>query len=85
MRDLVALCPHVDRVVTWEELHAPVLDGLPRFRGRGRMEAALRFARHRVRHRPDLLLLPVRSATAEMHPVARAVGARARYAVAGDF
>ena len=85
VRDLVALCPHVDRVVTWEALHAPLLGAVPRFRGRGRLEAALRFARHRVGLRPDLLLLPVRSPTAEMHRVARAAGARRRFAIAGDY
>ncbi|HEX8273656.1 MAG TPA: glycosyltransferase family 9 protein [Longimicrobiaceae bacterium] len=84
VRDLVALCPHVDRVLDWEALHEPLLDGLPRFPGRGKLDAALRFARLRLRLRPDLLLVPVRSPTDGIHQVAWAAGARRRFAVAGD-
>ena len=84
VRDLVALCPHVDRVLDWEELHEPLLGALPDFPGRGRLDAALRFALHRLRLRPDLLLVPVRSPTDGIHQVAWAAGARWRFAVAGD-
>ncbi|HEX8431436.1 MAG TPA: hypothetical protein VF625_09120, partial [Longimicrobium sp.] len=83
-RDLVSLSPSVDRVISWDSLHRPLLGALPRFRGRGRLESALRFALHRLQIRPDFLLLPVRSPTAAMHRVARASGARERVAIAGD-
>lgn len=83
-RGLVELCPHVDRVLDWEDLHRPLLGALPAFPGRGRLDAALRFALLRLRLRPDLLLVPVRSPTDGIHQVAWAAGAGARFAVAGD-
>ncbi|MET0396572.1 MAG: glycosyltransferase family 9 protein [Longimicrobiaceae bacterium] len=84
VRELVELCPHVDRVLDWEDLHEPLLGALPAFPGRGSLDALLRFARLRLRLRPDLLLVPVRSPTDGIHQVAWAAGARARFAVAGD-
>lgn len=77
--------PHVDRVVSWEELYSPLPRWVPHLRGRGPLEALARRALVRLRHRPDVVLVPVRSPSESMHRVVRVSGARESYGIAGDL
>ncbi|HEX2190675.1 MAG TPA: glycosyltransferase family 9 protein [Longimicrobiaceae bacterium] len=84
VHDLVEACPHVDHVVHWEELHAGWPAWTRRIRGFGRLELATRRAALRLRHRPDVALLPVRSPSPEMHATLAAMPGARRYGVAGS-
>ena len=70
LRNLLELCPHVDRLLCWEDAlynltgrPTLTLDWLPEIRGRWRLQTWLRaLTRHamRLRYRTDVLLLPAR-------------------------
>jgi ADP-heptose:LPS heptosyltransferase len=84
-RPLVEHCPHVDRLVVWEELLHPLPDWVPAFRGRGPLERAIRRLQLSARSRSDVVLVPVRSPSPAMHVLAGEIPARARFGIAGDL
>ena len=85
VRELVELCPHVDRVVSWEELSDPLPEWVPRVRGRGLLQSLACAARMRLDLRPDVVVVPLRSPFGTVHEVVRAAGAREAYGFAGDL
>ena len=84
VRNLVEACPHVDRIVHWEELHADWPAGTRRIRGVTRLELAIRRVGLRLRHRADVALLPVRSPSPEMHATLAAIPGALRFGVVGS-
>lgn len=83
VRNLVEACPHVDRIVHWEDLHARWPMWTRRVRGLTRVELAIRRAGLRLRHRADVALLPVRSPSPEMHATLAAIPGALRFGVLG--
>ncbi|MEX2528482.1 MAG: glycosyltransferase family 9 protein [Gemmatimonadota bacterium] len=67
VRDLVAACPHVDDVASWEGLLWPLRSRLEPFPGRDRLDNWWGRIRARLRPRPDLILVPLRSPSTVTH------------------
>jgi ADP-heptose:LPS heptosyltransferase len=95
VHNYVELCPHIDRIVFWEDLvrdlaRRPTLDWIPDIRGKWRLEQGLRAIMRsilREKYRSDIVLLPVRSPRAGeygMHEMVRRIPARKKYGIAGD-
>lgn len=84
VRELLALCPYIDRLITWEDLGRPYLDWLPGHFREGRFGLWLR-SKAAARHSADLLLAPVRSPDKSLHAVARGVRANERFGITGDL
>lgn len=90
VRPLLELCPHIDHIVEWERVSAPLLDRYPflrQLRGGVRLDRCLRPVTNYF-HQTDILLVPVRSPTGGlygMHAAAGSIPARQRIGVAGDY
>jgi ADP-heptose:LPS heptosyltransferase len=89
VQNLLELCPHVDRIISWEDIlrdmYYPFLNWLPPIRGRERLEYSLQRILIKLKYRTGILLLPVRSPTPTMHAFIKAMWADTRYGIAGDF
>jgi len=89
--ELFALCPHLDRLWTWEAFRRGRLDWLVHARGNvrfGSLYRTLRDLAARVEgpfgRRYDLLLNPVRAVTPKIHDLVRRVRAAEKFGIAGD-
>ena len=82
---LVEHCPYVDEVIHWEDLHARWPAWIRGLRGLTRLELAIRRWQIRIRHASDVVLLPMRAPTAEMHSTLKAIRARERYGIRGCY
>ena len=90
VHNLVELCPHVDRIVYWEDLlHDLYHDPLAHLRHsplvrRANLRELGRELIFRLKYRVDIVLLPVRSPRPLLHDVVRSIPAHWRYGIAGD-
>src|SRR4029453_4757053 len=83
-KELFAHCPHVDRLVSYEELRTNLLGsgrlfGMPSARGADVLGGLLRqYAPGLIRHKyaSDLVLLPIRSAQHEYHRCMKLIPSR---------
>ena len=83
VKNLLELCPHVDRILLWEDMYFPP-PWLPWVRGRERLELWVQYVMN-LKSRADVLLLPVRSPYPHMHTLIQAIRAGEKYGIAGDL
>ena len=91
--ELFAHCPHVDRLVSYEELRTNLLGssrlfGMPQVRGFGRLGNLLR--QHapgliRRKYASDLVVLPIRSAEHEYHRCIKLIPSRDKVGICGNL
>lgn len=87
VRNILELCPYVDKLIEWEDLVRPPLNLISNKRGGWRLNAYVRYLMNH-RYSTDILLLPVRSPTAGlfgMHATVRSIRAKEKYGISGDF
>lgn len=87
VRNMLELCPYVDKLVEWEDLVTPPVDFLFNLRGGTRLNVWLRHVMNQ-RYSADVLLLPLRSpgpGLLGMHGIVGGIRAKEKYGISGDY
>ena len=87
LRNLFEFCPHIDRLISYEEISSFPCSWLPNLRGKYRLNWIIRKLLNK-KLRTDLVLLPVRSPTNDlfgMHSIVSTISASQKIGISGDY
>lgn len=90
VKELVELCPYVDKIVAWESLSGPLFltcGSIAKIKGMWHLNRIARQFRCKLM-KSDIVLLPVRSPTPYpngMHQIVRLIPAKEKIGISGDY